>query len=66
MPKIKTNKTAYKKFRVTKSGRVKRHGAFLSHNTAKKSSKRVNRLNRLVEVHKGDLAKIEKMLPYEI
>lgn len=66
MPKIKTNKTAYKKFRVTKSGRVKRHGAFLSHNTAKKSSKRINRLNRLVEVNKRDLSKIEKMLPYEL
>ncbi|MCS6893799.1 MAG: 50S ribosomal protein L35 [Deltaproteobacteria bacterium] len=66
MPKIKTNKTAYKKFRVTKSGRIKRHGAFLSHNTAKKSSKRINRLNRLVSVHESDSPKLKKMLPHQV
>ncbi|MCS6962129.1 MAG: 50S ribosomal protein L35 [Deltaproteobacteria bacterium] len=63
MPKIKTNKTAYKKFKITKSGKAKRHGAFLSHNTAKKTSKRINKLQKLVLVSKADLPKVEKMLP---
>jgi len=63
MPKIKTNKVAYKKFRVSKSGHVRRKGAFLSHNTAKKTGKRVRRLSRLVPVHSSDMPKVEKMLP---
>ncbi len=63
MPKIKTNRTVKKRIKISKSGRAKRHGAFLSHNTAKKSSKRRNKLNRLVTVHATDMPKIRKMLP---
>jgi len=63
MPKIKTNKVAFKKFRVSKSGHVRRKGAFLSHNTVKKSGKRIRRLSKLVPVSPADMPKVEKMLP---
>lgn len=46
MPKIKTNKMASKKFRVGGKGRIKRRHANSSHNTAKRSSKRMRRIKR--------------------
>jgi large subunit ribosomal protein L35 len=64
MPKIKTNKTAKKKFRVCGSGRIKRAQAFMSHNTAKKSPKRVRRLRKLLTLDKANEYAVKKMLPY--
>jgi|GEM_PF-708884 len=40
MPKMKTNKSASKRFKVTKTGKIKRHKAFASHLKTHKSAKR--------------------------
>lgn len=36
MPKMKTNSSAKKRFKITGSGKVKFFGAYLSHNTFKR------------------------------
>ena len=64
MPKIKTNKTAKKKFAVNKNGKVKRAKAFHSHNTGKKSAKRKRNLGQNALVDKTDARNIKRMLPY--
>lgn len=63
MPKIKTNRTAYKKFRAMKR-KVKRAQAFTSHNTAKKSPKRIRNLRDMVTVDDANLASVKRLLPY--
>jgi len=63
MPKMKTNRTAYKKFKVAASGRVKRAQAFTSHNTAKRSPARLRRLRKTIGVDETNLGHVEAMLP---
>ncbi|RME60873.1 MAG: 50S ribosomal protein L35 [Candidatus Dadabacteria bacterium] len=62
--KLKTNKTYAKKFRVRKSGSVKRAQAFTSHNSGKRRSKRTRRLRKIVQVSKADVGKIKREMPY--
>lgn len=64
MPKMKTNRTAYKKFRKTAKGKIKRGQAFMSHNTAKKTPKRRMNLRKTIYVDKADEARVRTMLPY--
>lgn len=64
MPKMKTNKTASKKFRVTSKGKVKRSQAFMSHNTAKKTPKRARNLRKMTYVDSVDVPAVQRMLPY--
>jgi large subunit ribosomal protein L35 len=44
MPKMKTNRGAAKRFKVKKSGKIKRGAAFRSHILTKKSQKRKRNL----------------------
>ncbi len=46
MPKMKTNKSASKRFKVTKTGKIKRHKAFASHLKTHKSAKRRRNLRK--------------------
>ena len=65
MPKMKTNRMAYKKFRVSGKGRTIKHGkAFASHNTGKKSAKRTRTLRGTEVVDKTNVGAIRKQLPY--
>ena len=64
MPKIKTNKSAAKKFKFQDSGKVLRKQAYKSHNTAKKTPKRVRQLRKVVGTTKGDAKRVAKLLPY--
>ena len=64
MPKIKTNRTAHKKFRFNAKGKLKRAQAFKSHNTAKKSPKRLRTLRGFIAVSMEDVKAIRNMLPY--
>ena len=66
MPKIKTNKTAYKKFRVTASGKIKRAQAYTSHNTAKHSPKTSRNLRDNKYVADTDYNNISGLIPYLI
>lgn len=62
MPKMKTNSSAKKRFKVTASGKIMRRKAFHSHILTKKSKVRKKRLTQDAEVFKGDVARVRKML----
>lgn len=63
MPKIKTNKTAHKKFRVTAKGKVKRAKAYRSHNTAKQTPKTRRTLRKNGYVDCADMSNVLRLLP---
>ncbi|MCA9322974.1 MAG: 50S ribosomal protein L35 [Planctomycetes bacterium] len=46
MPKLKTNRSARKRFKLTKSGKVRRYRAFKGHMRQTKSAKRRRALRR--------------------
>lgn len=64
MPKLKTNKGAAKRFKITASGKVKRRKAGMRHilTSKAKGSKRV--LRKAAYVEKTDADAIKKMMPY--
>jgi large subunit ribosomal protein L35 len=62
MPKLKTNKGAWKRLRVTKSGRLKRGSPGKRHLTGKKSSKRLRRLRKAKLVAKSQERRIRRLL----
>ena len=63
MPKIKSNRGAAKRFRVTGSGRIKRKHAFHSHILTKKDTKRKRRLRSTSLIAGADEKAIRKLLP---
>ncbi|MBU1932536.1 MAG: 50S ribosomal protein L35 [Candidatus Omnitrophica bacterium] len=64
MPKLKTNKSASKRLKLTKSGKLKRWRQGKRHLATSKSSNRKRKLRKAVLV-KGKLRKItKKLLPY--
>lgn len=64
MPKAKTIKGVAKRFKVTKSGKVKRLHAAIGHLKATKSAKRKRQSRRPALVSKSDEKNIRKALPY--
>jgi large subunit ribosomal protein L35 len=54
MPKMKTSKTAAKRFKKTGSGKLRRQQANRQHLFEKKASKRTRRLAQDSDVHPGD------------
>lgn len=62
MPKIKTNRGARKRFRVTGSGKIKRKKAYASHILTKKSSKRKRKLRQSTTVSGVDARRVKRML----
>ncbi len=64
MPKMKTHRGAAKRFKKTKSGKVKRQRAFASHILEKKSPKRKRRLRQATLLDKSDMKRVAKLLPY--
>lgn len=65
MPKIKTHSGAKKRFKLTKTGAVKRAHAFKSHILNKKTSKRKRNLRKTVTADVTNVANIKKMIPYK-
>lgn len=64
MPKLKTNQSANKRFRVTKSGKILRGHQLNSHLKTKKSKDRIRRHLEPGEVFKGQRGELERLLPY--
>ncbi|MDQ2728111.1 MAG: 50S ribosomal protein L35 [Actinomycetota bacterium] len=62
MPKMKTDRGAAKRIKVTGTGKLKRRRAFRSHILEKKSSVRTRRLARPADVAKGDQRAVKRML----
>lgn len=63
MPKNKTHRGTAKRFKRTGTGKLKRFQAFKSHLTGKKSAKRIRNLRKSSLVSKGDLKRIDQMIP---
>jgi len=64
MPKLKTRKAAAKRFKFTKTGKIKRSRAFRRHILSKKSSKRKRKLRKSALVSKTRLKVLRKLMPY--
>lgn len=63
MPKIKTNRAAAKRFRVTGSGRIRRNKAYKSHILTKKNTKRLRNLRKSDLVDRSNMAGVRRLLP---
>jgi large subunit ribosomal protein L35 len=64
MPKLKTRRSAQKRYKKTAQGKFIRKIAFKGHLLAKKSSTRKRRLSNHVLVHDAEFFAVKKMLPY--
>ena len=64
MPKMKTKKSASKRFRVRPGGTVKRGYAFKSHILTKKTTKNKRQLRGTENVNKADVPAVKTMMPY--
>ena len=62
MPKMKTNSSAKKRFKLTGTGKIKRKHAFKSHILTKKSKKRKLALTHDTLVDKADESNVRLML----
>ena len=62
MPKVKTNSSAKKRFKITGSGKIKRKHAFKSHILTKKTTKQKRNLTKATLVDKSDVKNIKLQL----
>ena len=62
MPKMKTNKSTLKRFKITGKGKVKRRQANKSHILTKKAPKRKRHLRDAQIAAPGDSRRVRKML----
>ena len=65
MPKMKSHSGAKKRFRFTKTGKLKRSHAFKNHILTKKSTKRKRGLRKAAYVSSANEAALKKLLPYD-
>ncbi|MBS5887367.1 MAG: 50S ribosomal protein L35 [Negativicoccus massiliensis] len=63
MPKIKTKRSAAKRFKKTGTGQFKRSKAYKSHILEKKTPKRLRQLRKAATISKADQKRVERMLP---
>lgn len=64
MPKMKSHSGSKKRFRFTKSGKVKRKHSHKNHILTKKRPGRIRRLRGTTIATKPDEVRIHKLLPY--
>jgi len=62
MPKLKTNRSAMKRFRKTGTGKVRRNKAFKNHILTKKTTKRKRSLRKAAIVNPRDMKRVRRML----
>lgn len=62
MPKMKTNSSAKKRFKLTGTGKIKRKNAFMSHILTKMSTKRKRNLSQSSLVSDADMGNVKRML----
>ena len=63
MPKMKTKKSAAKRFTVQGSGGIKRSRAYLRHILTKKTTKRKRNMRGTCQVHASNVRSVRAMLP---
>ena len=64
MPKMKTKKSAAKRFKRTATGKIKRGHSHASHILTKKTTKRKRGLRKVALVHKADAPNVQRLIPY--
>ena len=64
MPKMKSKKSAAKRFKVRPGGSIKRSQGFMRHILTKKSTKRKRQLRGTTSVHDSNKRAVRAMLPY--
>ncbi len=64
MPKMKTNRSAAKRFKLTGSGKLKRNKAYKRHILTKKSPKTIRNLRKSAIVDDSNVKNMKKILPY--
>ena len=64
MPKMKTNKSAAKRFKATGTGKLKRNRANKQHILTKKTTKRKRGLRQTAMTDKTNEKNMKKILPY--
>ncbi|MCR5651195.1 MAG: 50S ribosomal protein L35 [Lachnospiraceae bacterium] len=64
MPKMKTNRSAAKRFKLTGSGKLKRNKAYKRHILTKKSPKVKRNLRKSAIVDSTNVKNMKKILPY--
>ena len=64
MPKMKTKKSAAKRFKVQGSGGIKRSRAFLRHILTKKTTKRKRQLRGTTQIDAPNMRSVRAMMPY--
>jgi large subunit ribosomal protein L35 len=64
MPKMKSKRSASKRFKVRPGGTIKRSQAYKRHILTKKTTKNKRHLRGLTGVHVRDQRSVRAMLPY--
>ena len=64
MPKMKSNRAAMKRFRVTATGKIKRGRGFRRHLLSGKGKKRKRHLRKAATVSPQEQKNIRKLVPY--
>lgn len=64
MPKMKTKKSASKRFKVRAGGSIKRSQAFKRHILTKKTTKNKRQLRGVTAVHASNTGSVRAMMPY--
>ncbi|HWH78635.1 MAG TPA: 50S ribosomal protein L35 [Candidatus Binatus sp.] len=65
MPKIKTNRSAAKRFRVTGTGKIKRNKGYKRHILSSKGKKRKRHLRHSTLVAAVEAKNIRQLIPYK-
>ena len=65
MPKIKTNRAAAKRFRITGTGKIKRNQAYKRHILSSKGKKQKRHLRKATTVAAVEAKNIRKLIPYK-
>ena len=66
MPKMKTNRAAAKRFKITAKGKIKRRRSNLRHILVNKTRKQKRRLGKPTLVDKTKVRAIRALLPYGV
>ncbi len=64
MPKMKTSKSAAKRFKVTGTGKLKRNKAYKRHILTKKTTKNKRNLRKSTITDATNVKTMKKILPY--
>ena len=62
MPKVKTNSSAKKRFKVTGTGKITHQKSFKRHILTKKSTKRKRNMRKMGEVSQANLDFVKRLL----